>query len=93
MLLRLSLKCQGGDADADMRREDGPQSLEAGMESGARGEDIVDKDYVTYASAIREYGDCVLSYGKGIRYVLRLSLHVQLSLCPGASVAHEYVSA
>ena len=91
--LYMSHKAECGDTDADRRRENLPQSLEAGMKGGSRGEDVVDKDYVAYASAIREYGDCVLSYGKGIRYVLRLSLHVQLSLCPGTSVAHEYVRA
>ena len=41
--LRSSHKRQRRHADADLRREDGPQSLEAGMKGAAGSEDIVDQ--------------------------------------------------
>ena len=42
MLLRLSHKCQGGDADADARWEGGAQGSVAGVEGGTGGEYVVD---------------------------------------------------
>ena len=42
MLLRLSHKRQGGDADADARWEGGAQGSVAGVEGGTGGEYVVD---------------------------------------------------
>ena len=44
--LHLPHKPEGGDADADRRRKDGPQGSEAGRQGGTGGEDIIDKEDV-----------------------------------------------
>ena len=89
--LRSSHIPQRHDADADRRREDGPQGSEAGTEGRAGGEYIVEQDDVPYSSAVSEYRSGVFGDGECSGYVLGLFLDVELDLSLSAALSHKNI--